>query len=264
LTLPTDKMRGLVDAGVGWMIYNNPARHNAQSLEMVRAVPTILSAFADDPKVSVVVVTGAGERAFVSGADISEFAERRTTAAARAEYDAEAAKAAAAWAGLDKPIIAMIRGYCLGGGLAIAMMADIRIAAEGSQFAIPAARLGLGYGLAGVETLVSLVGSAWASEILFSARRLGTDEALRIGLVNRVLPGAELETAVRELALAIAGNAPLTLKAAKLAIREARRDPAVRDRDGVRQAVEACFRSADYVEGQRAFLEHRAPDFKGH
>ena len=263
LALPTDKMLAEVDDGVGWMIYNNPARHNAQSLEMVRAVPMILSAFAGDPEVSVVVVTGSGERAFVSGADISEFAERRTTAEARAEYDAAAADAAAAWGQLDKPIIAMIRGYCLGGGLAIAMAADIRIAAEGSQFAIPAARLGLGYGLAGVETLVALVGRAWASEILFSARRLSAEEALHIGLVNRVLPGAELEAAVRELASTIAGNAPLTLRAAKFAIREAGRDPAVRDRDAVRRAVEACFRSEDYVEGQRAFLEHRDPVFKG-
>jgi len=263
LTLPTDKMRGVVQDGVGWMIYNNPARHNAQSLEMVRAVPTILSAFAEDPEVSVVVATGAGDRAFVSGADISEFAERRTTAEARAEYDAEAANAGAAWARLDKPIIAMIRGYCLGGGLATALMADIRIAAEGSQFAIPAARLGLGYGLAGIETLVGLVGPAWASEILFSARRLSAQEALQIGLVNRVLPAADLEGAVRELASTIAGNAPLTLRAAKLAIREARRDPALRDRDAVRRAVEACFRSEDYLEGQRAFLEHRDPVFKG-
>ena len=168
IELPTDKMQARVQDGVGWMVYNNPARHNAQSLEMVRTVPLILSTFATDPEVSVVVVTGSGERAFVSGADISEFAERRTTTNARAEYDTASANATVAWSQLDKPIIAMIRGYCLGGGLAIAMMADIRIAAEGSQFAIPAARLGLGYGLAGVETLVSLVGSAWASEILLS------------------------------------------------------------------------------------------------
>ena len=196
----TEKMLARVEDGIGWMTYNNPARLNAMSVDMTLAVPRILSAFRDDPDVRVIVVTGAGTRAFVSGADISEFGERRTSVDARAEYDTAMADAWRVWRELDKPIVAMIRGYCIGGGLLAALRADIRIAAEDSQFAVPAARLGLGYAFGGVEELVALVGPSWAAEILFSARRLSADEALRIGLVNRVVPVDELEAQVRECA----------------------------------------------------------------
>jgi len=259
----TDKMLAHAEGGIGWMTYNNPARLNAMSYDMQLAVPRILGAFAADPDVHVLVVRGAGERAFVSGADISEFSEKRTTVAARADYDEALAVAWASWRTVDKPIIAMIRGYCIGGGLMTAMKTDIRIAAAGSEFAIPAAKLGLGYGYGGVEELIALVGPAWAAEILFSARRLSAEEALRIGLVNRVVAVDELEPAVRELAATIAANAPLTVKAAKAAIREAQRDPSARDLDAVERLVEACFRSADYLEGQAAFAEKRAPRFRG-
>jgi enoyl-CoA hydratase len=184
----TEQMLAHVEGGIGWMTYNNPARLNAMSYDMQLAVPRILGAFAADPDVHVVVVRGAGERAFVSGADISEFSEKRTTVAARAGYDDALATAWGSWRLVDKPIIAMIRGYCIGGGLLTAMKTDIRIAAEGSQFGVPAAKLGLGYAYGGVEELMALVGPAWTSEILFSARRLSADEALRIGLVNRVVP----------------------------------------------------------------------------
>jgi enoyl-CoA hydratase/carnithine racemase len=260
----TEKMLAHVEDGVGFMVYNNPARHNAQSMEMLQALPKILASFQDDPEVAVVVVTGAGERAFVSGADISEFGERRTTPEARAEYDAASQAASQAWDYVDKPIIAMIRGYCMGGGLLTALRADIRMAAEGSQIAVPAARLGLGYGFSGVEQLMAVVGAAWTAEILYSARRLSADEALRTGLVNRVCSAERLEPEVRELATSIAANAPLTVKACKAAIREAQRDPAQRDLSRVRELVEACFRSEDYAEGQKAFLEHRPPRFVGH
>ena len=259
----TEKMLAHVEGGIGWMTYNNPARLNAMSYDMQLAVPQILGAFAADPDVHVVVVRGAGERAFVSGADISEFGEKRTTVAARVDYDDALAAAWASWRTVDKPIIAMIRGYCIGGGLLTAMKTDIRIAAAGSEFAIPAAKLGLGYAYGGVEELMALVGPAWTAEILFSARRLDADEALRIGLVNRVVPVDELEPAVRELAATIAANAPLTVQACKAAIREARRDPAVRDLEAVERMVEACFRSDDYVEGQAAFAEKRPPRFRG-
>ena len=164
---------------------------------------------------------------------------------------------------MEKPVLAMIQGYCIGGGLLTAMGADIRICSEGSQFGVPAAKLGLGYGYGGVQQLMALVGPAWAAEILFSARRFTDDEALAIGLVNRVVPTADLEAAVRELAAQIAANAPLTVKACKAAIREARKDPAQRDLDRVAQMVEACFRSSDYREGQAAFLEKRPPRFEG-
>jgi enoyl-CoA hydratase len=259
----TDKMLARVVDGVGLMVYNNPARRNAQSMEMLQAVPRILGSFQDDPEVAVVVVTGAGDKAFVSGADISEFGERRTTPEARAEYDRAQQEAHQAWDKVEKPIIAMIRGYCMGGGLLTALRADIRMAAEGSQFAVPAARLGLGYGFAGVEQLMAVVGAAWTAEILYSARRLSAEEALRIGLVNRVVPPDRLETEVTELASSIAANAPLTVRACKAAIREALRPPGERDLKRVRDLVEACFRSEDYAEGQRAFLEHRAPRFVG-
>jgi enoyl-CoA hydratase len=157
----------------------------------------------------------------------------------------------------------MIRGYCIGGGLLTAMQADIRIASDDSQFGVPAARLGLGYPFGGVQTLMALVGPSWTSEILFSARRLSADEAQRIGLINRVVPVAELEDQVRTLAATIAANAPLTVKACKLAIREAMREPAVRDLTRVDQLVEECFRSEDYREGQAAFAEKRPPQFHG-
>jgi enoyl-CoA hydratase/carnithine racemase len=259
----TEKMLAHVEDGIGWMTYNNPARLNAMSYDMQLAVPRILGAFASDPDVHVVVVQGAGERAFVSGADISEFSEKRTSVDARADYDAALAAAWASWATVDKPIIAMIRGYCIGGGLLTAMNADIRIAAEGSEFGVPAAKLGLGYQYGGVEQLMSLVGPSWTAEILFSARRLSADEARHVGLVNRVVPVDELEPAVRELAATIAANAPLTVQACKAAIREARRDPAHRDLDAVDAMVEACFRSEDYLEGQAAFAEKRPPQFRG-
>ena len=259
----TDKMLAHVEDGIGWMTYNNPARLNAMSYDMQIAVPRILGAFAADPEVHVIVVRGAGEKAFVSGADISEFSEKRTTVAARADYDEALARAWGSWRLIDTPIIAMIRGYCIGGGLLTAMKTDIRIAAEGSQFGVPAAKLGLGYAYGGVEELMALVGPAWAAEILFSARRLEADEALRIGLVNRVVPVDELEATVRELAVTIAGNAPLTVKACKVAIREAQREPSARDLDAVERMVEACFRSEDYLEGQAAFAEKRAPRFRG-
>jgi enoyl-CoA hydratase/carnithine racemase len=259
----TDKMLAHVEGGIGWMTYNNPARHNAMSYDMQLAVPRILGAFSDDPDVHVVVVQGAGDRAFVSGADISEFSEKRTTVAARADYDDALAAAWASWRTVAKPIIAMIRGYCIGGGLLTAMQADIRIAAADSQFGVPAAKLGLGYAYGGVEQLMDLVGPAWTAEILFSARRLSAEEARGIGLVNRVVPVDDLEPTVRDLAATIAANAPLTVQACKAAIREARKDPAQRDLAAVERMVEACFRSEDYLEGQAAFAEKRAPVFKG-
>ncbi len=259
----TPKMLARIEDGIGWMTYNNPDRHNAMSVEMQLAVPRILATFRDDPEARVVVVTGAGDRAFVSGADISEFGERRTSVDARAEYDASMADTWRAWRELDKPALAMIRGYCIGGGLLAALRTDIRLAAEGSQFGVPAARLGLGYAFGGVEELVALVGPSWTAEILFSARRLSADEALRIGLVNRVVPADELENEVRSLAHTIASNAPLTVRACKVAIREALRPPAERDRALVDELVEACFRSDDYLEGQAAFADKREPRFRG-
>ncbi len=259
----TNKMLARVEDGIGWMTYNNPDRHNAVTLDMQRAIPGILGAFQADPEVRVIVITGAGEKAFVSGADISEFGEHRTSVEARAEFDSVSSCAWRAWQQVEKPILAMIRGYCIGGGLATAIQADMRVAAEGSVFGIPAARLGIGYRIELLEPLVALVGPAWAAEILYTARRLSAEEAHRIGLVNRVVPISELAAQVQDLAMTIAANAPMTIRASKVALRELQRQPATRNLDLVHELTEACFRSDDYVEGQRAFLEKRAPRFQG-
>ncbi|HEY1751298.1 MAG TPA: enoyl-CoA hydratase [Caulobacteraceae bacterium] len=263
MDLGVEKLIGRKEGAVGWMIFNNPERRNAVSLEMWRAIPEVIAAFEADPEVRVVVFTGAGERAFVSGADISQFEAERNDAAAEARYSGASAAANAAMAGLSKPSIAMIRGYCIGGGLAVALTCDLRICEEGSRFAIPAARLGLGYGFGGVKALIDVVGPSVAKEILFTARQLTADEALRAGLVNRVTPAAELEQVVRDYAAMIGANAPLTLKAAKLAAREAVRDPEKRRLAEVEAAVAACFDSADFKEGRSAFMEKRTPQFRG-
>jgi enoyl-CoA hydratase len=262
---PTGSDQLLVEVadGVAVVTFNNPEKRNAMSLGMRTALPGALAALAGDPEVRVVVCTGAGDRAFVSGADISEFGAQRTDPAARAEYDRAGAAIDRAWKSLDKPVIAMIRGFCIGGGLLTALQADIRIAAEGSQFGIPAARLGLGYGYGGVTALTALVGPSVTADILFSARRLDAAEALRVGLVNRVVPAADLEAEVMSLATTITQNAPLTVAAAKAAIRAAGQPADRRDLQRVHEMVEACFQSDDYREGQRAFAEKRPPRFSG-
>jgi enoyl-CoA hydratase/carnithine racemase len=230
---------------------------------MQLAVPRALAAFDADPGVRVIVARGAGDRAFVSGADISEFGEKRTAVDARAEYDAAQSAAWDAWRAVDRPVIAMIGGYCIGGGLMIAMKADLRIASASSELGIPAAKLGLGYPYEGVEELMALVGPAKTAEILFTARRVSAAEAHAIGLVNQVVPDDQLEATVLDVAGAIAANAPLTVRAARASIHEARRNPSARDHDAIAQLVEACFRSEDYLEGQAAFAEKRAPHFRG-
>lgn len=263
ITLDTPKMIARKDAGIGWLIFNNPERRNALSLDMWHAIADVIGRYAKDDDVRVAVMAGAGGKAFVSGADISEFEKHRSSAEAEQEYNRISAAAQAALGGFDKPLIAMIQGFCIGGGLAVALQADIRVATEGSQFGIPAARLGLGYGFGGLRTLAGLVGPAKAKEILFTARRFGAEEALRIGLVNHVVTDDRLEPTVRELAETIAENAPLTVRAAKAAIGEALKDPADRDTAMIDDMVRACFDSEDYVEGRRAFMAKRKPEFKG-
>jgi enoyl-CoA hydratase/carnithine racemase len=263
MELNTKKMIARVEDGVGWMIFNNPERHNAMSIEMNLAIPTILGAFNEDPAVRVVVMTGAGEKAFVSGADISEFEAQRSSPETIAEFDRIGERAGEAYRDLQKPLIAMIRGFCMGGGLMTAMRADIRIASDDSQFGIPAARLGLGYGFGGVKGLVDLVGPAYAREILFTGGRFAAQDALRMGLVNRVVPVAELEGTVRDVASTIAANAPLTVNTLRVAVNETMRDPAKRDLATVERLVEECFASEDYKEGRRAFMEKREPQFVG-
>jgi enoyl-CoA hydratase len=259
----TGKLLVEVNDAVAVVTFNNPSKRNALSSDVRAALPGLLEALQADREVRVVVLTGAGDKAFVSGADISEFAERRTSPEARADYDRGWAALGRSWHTLEKPVIAMIRGFCMGGGLLIALEADIRIASDDSEFGVPAARLGLGYGFAGVTTLTNLIGPARTSEVLFSARRFPAAEALQMGLVNRVVPAASLRDEVMSLAGRIAQNAPLTIAACKAAIREAGQSPDRRDLARVEAMIEACFQSDDYREGQRAFAEKRPPAFTG-
>lgn len=263
LVLTTPYMLADVRDGIGWMTFNNPERRNAMKMEMNEAIVEILDAFAADDEVRVVVMQGAGDKAFVSGADISEFETHRSTPEGRERFDAVSAAAGRALSQLEKPLVAKIRGFCMGGGLATALSADIRITADDGQFAIPAARLGLGYGFPGIQKLTALVGPAMVNEIMMSARRFTANEAFAMGLVNRVVPVSGLDVAVAELAGQIAANAPLTVKAAKAAVIEAGKDPERRDVERVDELVETCFLSEDYVEGRQAFMEKRTPAFKG-
>ncbi|MDB5876357.1 MAG: Enoyl-CoA hydratase/carnithine racemase, partial [Ramlibacter sp.] len=251
------------DGPIGWMQFNNPARHNAVTLDMWKAVPEIISEFANDEQIRVVVLRGAGGKAFISGADISEFAEKRSSREHVVEYERIAGLANAAIIDFPKPTIAMIQGYCVGGGLGVALCCDLRLAAENSSFAVPAAKLGLGYAYDGIKRLVDIVGPSCATEIFYTARQFNATEALQMGLVNRVVPASEIESYVRDYAGTIGGNAPLTINSVKLSVNEATKDPAKRNLAAAQAAVDACFASADYVEGRTAFVEKRKPAFRG-
>lgn len=251
------------DGAIGWMIFNNPERLNAVSLEMWQAVPEILSAFEADGDIRVIVLTGTGDRAFVAGADISQFGESRASAEGILAYEQATERAFNAIAQTQKPTIAMIGGYCIGGGLGIALSCDMRIAAEGSTFGIPAAKLGLAYGASGTGRLVHLVGPSFAKEIFFTARRFTTDEALAMGLVNRVTTKEALENFVRDYADLIAENAPLTVNTAKQVVDEFAKAPGNFDDGKCEALIARCFASDDYKEGRAAFMEKRKPAFKG-
>jgi len=259
----TDKMLARKDSGVGYVIFNNPERHNAVSLDMWDATSRILEGFATDEEVRVVVLTGAGGKAFVSGADISKFESERATLEATRRYNATVEKAYTGIQQFAKPTIAMIRGYCIGGGVGLAVCCDLRICSDNSRFAVPAAKLGLGYSYAGLRRLVDVVGPAFAREIFFTARQFDAEEASRMGLVNRVVPEAELEPYVKNYADTIAANAPLTVKGVKSIIGEIMKDESARNLARCAELVEQCFASNDFIEGRRAFMEKRKPAFTG-
>jgi len=249
------------DGAVGRLVLDNPARLNALNAAMWAGIPSAVAAFAADETVRCIVLQGAGGKAFSVGADISEFGEKRDSAAQIAAYEATNSAAYRALATVPKPVIAQIEGFCIGGGLAIALSCDLRYCESGARFAIPAARLGLGYGPVGTRRLVATVGQAAAREILFSARRYDAAAALAMGLVNAVRPAAELEVFVRSVAAELAANAPLTLAAAKAVINAlATGEGTLADAEA---AVARCMASEDYAEGRRAFLEKRKPAFKG-
>jgi enoyl-CoA hydratase/carnithine racemase len=263
LEFGTDKMRAVKEAGVGTMIFNNPEKLNAVSLEMWRAAEIILEDFAGDPAIRVVVLTGAGGKSFVSGADISKFGDERAKEEAVQRYNAQTERLYSLLSNFPKPTIAMIRGYCIGGGLGLAAACDLRICSEASRFALPAAKLGLGYGYNALRRLSSVVGLAFTREILFTARQFSAAEAQTMGLVNRVAPDAEVERLTRDYADTIAGNAPLTVSAAKFILDQLAKDPAERDLAECDRRVKACFASRDYIEGRQAFVEKRKPVFTG-
>jgi enoyl-CoA hydratase len=259
----TDKMLAEKDGAIGWMIFNNPARRNAMSLEMWDGVANILQDFAADPKIRVVVMRGAGDKAFVSGADISQFEEKRNNAESAAAYAAVQRTAQQRIASLEKPLIAMIRGFCVGGGMAMAMRADVRISADDGRYGIPAAKLGIAYAPDSVRMLVDLVGPSAAKSILFTGRLMPASEAHRLGLVDEVVPAAELDAFVADYVGTICNNAPLSIRASKLTVGQLVRDPADRDPALFDRLIAQCMDSADYAEGRRAFMEKRKPAFTG-
>src|ERR1700720_1914479 len=259
----TDKMLSRNEGGNGFVTFNNPEKLNGVSLDMWEATKRILDDFVADNDIRVVVLTGAGGKAFVSGADISRFESERANLEGARSYGAKSEAAYASIYEFPKPTIAMIGGYCIGGGLGFGGCGGLRIATDNSRFAVPAAKLGLGYGYVGLKRLVDVVGPAFAKEIFYTARQFDAQEALTMGLVNRGVPSAELETSVKSITDMICANAPLTIKAVKYTVNEIVREDSKRDIPRTTEMVEKCFTSNDYNEGRSAFMEKRKPVFTG-
>lgn len=252
-----------ISQGIARLTIHNPARYNAMSLAMWQRLAALTRQADRDPGVRLLVLEGSGDKAFVSGADISEFGAVRNSPDAVARYGAAVSAAQQGLTACSKPVVAAIRGICMGGGIGLALACDLRYCTDDARFRMPAARLGLGYDVAGIRRAVDVLGLAHATEIFFSAKDFDGAEAQRIGMVQSCIPGPAFSSAVQEIATRIAGNAPLTLRAAKLAFRHVIDDPLARDAATVEQAIQACFDSADYQEGQQAFQEKRPPRFTG-
>jgi len=251
------------DGAIGWIVFSNVAKRNAVNQDMWQALPAAIRGFDADPEVRAVVITGDGDRAFISGADISQFESARASAEAQTVYNKAVEAAYLSPINCDKPVIARIRGICFGGGLGLAAACDLRIAAEDAEFRMPAGRLGLGYNYPGIKRFVDLMGPANTADIFFSARKFDAADALRMGFVNRVVPVDALDAALGEYLALVAENAPLTLAEVKFAIRQVTEAESARDLAELKRRIDACFNSEDYREGRTAFMEKRKPSFRG-
>lgn len=247
---------------VGVVTFDNPTKFNAVNYDMWCALPRVMAEFAADPDIRVVMLTGAGLKAFVSGADISQFKDRREGNAAEA-YNQATAAGYAAVLNCPKPTVAKIRGICMGGGLGLALNCDIRICSDDARFRMPAARLGLGYAFEGIQRFVDVLGMANTADLFFSARIFGGADALQMGLVKHVIAVQTFDAEVDAYVQMIGENAPLTLAAAKRCLLEISKNPDQRDLALARSLVQACFASRDYQEGREAFAQKRTPQFQG-
>jgi enoyl-CoA hydratase len=262
-TSPTERVNTWLDGTTLYIEFNNPARHNALSVDMWEAVPTLLALAENDARVRLVVFKGAGTKAFVSGADISQFEDMRAAKEAVTRYEAMAEAALMGIYNFAKPTLACIQGYCIGGGVNVAISCDMRISTAEAVVSIPAGRLGLGYRYSAMKNLVDLIGPGAAKDLFFTARRIDGVEAHRLGLVSRICPAAELPTLLAEYTGALAQNAPLTIQAAKAITREVLKTSTDANLAHCQALIRGCFESADYAEGRTAFMEKRQPVFTG-
>lgn len=260
ITSPTPFVKAWRDGRIGYVMLDRPLRRNALNRDMWAALPGVIEALDEDQETRVLVLKGSGSEAFAAGADIAEFGDGRSNPDQAKTYEALNGKAFAALRNTAKPVVAMIHGFCIGGGLALALASDLRIAADTAVFALPPARLGLAYPIEGLRDLLHAVSPAFAKEMLFTGRRFTAEEARLAGLVHKVVAADRLAEDVALLCAEIGENAPLTIKASKRAIDQLAGRPVIED---PARLAALCFASADYAEGQRAFLEKRKPRFTG-
>ena len=262
-TSSTERVEVWTEAATLHIRFNNPARHNALSVDMWEAVPPLLAQAELDDAIRLVVFSGAGEKAFVSGADITQFEDMRAAKEAVKYYEAMAEESLMSIYNCRKPTLALIRGYCIGGGVNVAISCDIRLASTDSVFSIPAARLGLGYRYSALKNLVNLIGVGAAKDLFFTARRIDAAEAKTLGLVTRLAEPAELAALLAQYTGAMAENAPITVQAGKAIMAEILKPSSDLDMALCQEQIRQCFESEDYAEGRKAFMEKRKPVFKG-